>query len=65
MAIEVSLGNDPTPEQLSAEADADLAAFESWFIKSVDVKPLHNAEKAIIKSFLYWKMFRQARAPKL
>lgn len=59
MAIEVSLGSDVTRDQLSTEADADIGAFETWFTKAVDTKKLHPAERAIIKTYLFWKVFRQ------
>lgn len=59
MAIEVSLGGDVTRDKLSAEADADLVAFEAWFVRAVDTQKLHPAERAIIKTYLFWKVFKQ------
>ena len=41
---------------LEEEVDADIAAFEKFMMTRVDTSgPLSKPEKAIIKTYLYWK----------
>lgn len=41
-------------EELKAEVDADIEAFEEYF-KTLGNDPLAPSEKAIISTYLWWK----------
>lgn len=36
-------------------ADATIHAFNEWFVTSLKNQPLLGAERAILKTFLYWQ----------
>lgn len=37
--------------------DDDIRAFEAWFREEKGQEPLAGSEKAIIKTYLWWKLF--------
>ena len=44
------------PEELEAEVDSDIAAFDAWFQQHLqNGQPLVRSERAILKTYLYWK----------
>lgn len=42
------------PEALESAVDADIQAFEAWF-SSLGNDPLTKGERAILKTYLWWK----------
>lgn len=42
-------------EELEKEVDADIAEFEEYFCKKLKNSSLAAPEKAILKTYLYWK----------
>lgn len=45
------------PESLEAEVDADIAKFNEWFQRHLqNDKPLAPSEKAVLKTYLWWKV---------
>lgn len=58
--IELELPDDKPIEACSHAAvgkgmDAELSKFENWFIKT-DNSPLISSERAILKTYLAWKL---------
>jgi hypothetical protein len=46
---------DVPPERLEATVDEDIAAFDVWFQQQADNAPLVGSERAILKTYLYFK----------
>lgn len=43
------------PAELEAIVDADIAAFDRYFQGELGNKPMSPAERAIVKTYLYYK----------
>lgn len=43
------------PKALEAAVDVDLAAFDQYFQKVLLNDPLSPSEKAVLKTYLWWK----------
>lgn len=45
--------------ELEREVDEDIAKFDAWFSANVEPTPLIMGEKAILKTYLYWKIKKE------
>jgi len=43
-------------EKLEEAVDAELASFDTWFQATLGNGPLVNSERAIVKTYLAWKL---------
>jgi len=43
-------------EKLEEEVDVELASFDTWFQATLNNGPLVNSERAIVKTYLAWKL---------
>lgn len=47
--------------EVEREVDADIDEFERWFASKVENGPLLHAERAILKTYLWWKLQPDAK----
>jgi hypothetical protein len=52
---------DSDPSSLKREVDADIAAFEAYF-RSLPNGPLVGPERAILSTYLWWKLVKEKAA---
>jgi hypothetical protein len=52
--------NEMTGEELEKVVDEDLKEFAKFFCKGLKNESLANAERAIIKTYLWWKTHEES-----
>ncbi len=53
--MSISVHSTEEATSLEADVDQDITAFEEWFSSHVENGPLVHAERAILKTYLWWK----------
>lgn len=59
--ISVQADNLSNSKELEKEVDADIVNFDAWFQQAGKNDPLTGAEKAILKTWLWWKTHEGAK----
>jgi hypothetical protein len=60
VVVQIADGSDD--QKLETTVDADIAAFDEYFQSELKNDPMSPSEKAIVKTFLYFKLVHQREA---